>query len=489
MTRLHIGRFMLLVFAATLFTSSSIGRAQKPAASEPGDCTKADLEIHFGFYESPKDYFNFAVLGKNVTDRACVFQDSLFDPRFTGDSPQFRCQDCAKRQREGYRNDTAATFDPVVQPGEIVRKQYRWRTTPENDSISCIRPKGMDSEYSFTWALETPSLMTDVCSDVSVVGTDVLAPRDKYQEEALWTNVRSTAEYKPLKLAAARTAFYIDEAFPLTVSHPLTPLTRPYSPACQPDFIWHRAADGRVRVEVHSGNSSDGCRTLSFEFLPNKVFFSSEWNSAEAKRQSNYGDQELQAFQQVDAGGDPHLHFIASNVVHIQIEGAENPNLRDWTRVKGLAADILLDRDTYQVGEDIPLHLAIANFSAQIPIYSWDPVWDPCISVGIKVLDDGGTALANDQRFLFPPVLCSGHGFGPKLFDQGRIASLEWGLKSTGWLPNRPGTYTIVLSWCTNTGTVKQGARGWSADLKPYATVEARALVHIVPLESPSLSR
>lgn len=488
MTRLRVGQFALLVFVAALLTSGLIGRAQKPA-SEPEDCTKADLEIHFGFYESPEAYFNFAVLGENVTDRACIFRDSLFDPRFTGDSRLFKCSDCAKREREGYRDDSAATFDPAVQPGEIVRKQYRWRTTPENDSISCIHPKGMDSEYSFTWALATPSLMTDVCSDISVVGTDVLAPRDQYQAEALWTNVRTTAEYKPLKLTAARTAYYIDEAFPLTVFHPLTPLTRPYSPACRPVFVWHRAVDGRVRVEEHSGNSSDGCQTVNFEFHPDKVFFTSEWKSAEARRLSNYGDQELQAFQKADAGGDPHLHFIASNVVHIQIEGAENPNLRNWTRVKGLAADILLDRDVYHLGEDIPLHLAIANFSAKAPVYSWDPVWDPCIAVGIKVIDDGGNALADDQRVRDPLFLCSGHGFGPKLFEQGRITSLEWGLKSTGWLPNRPGAYTIVLSWCTSTGTVRQSGGGWTADLKPYATVEAKALIHIVPLESPPLSR
>ncbi len=448
---------------------------------EPPNCTKGDLEIHFGFFESPTGFFNFVVLGKNVSDHACTFLDELFDPRFSGSSPQFKCQDCGKRQREGFRDDSAATSDPVVEPRDIVRKQYRWRTTPEQDSTQCFRPEGMNSEYSYTWALVTPTLMPEVCSDISVTGTDVLAPRDSYQMQAQWSNVLTIKGFEPLTLTALRSAVYIDEKFPLTVSHKYGPPPGSEPGKCRPIYIWHRSADGTVRVEEFSDSSTDGCRTLSLEFLPNKIFFSSDWNSEKAKRLSNYGDQQLQAFERIDSKGDPHFHFIASDIVHVQIEGAESPQLRNWSRLKGLAADILLDRDTYKIGEDIPLHIAVANFNAPVPIYSWDPDWDPCISIGIEVLDAEGKPLPENERVEYPPVLCSGHGFGPKLFDRGRITALEWHLKSTGWLPSHPGTYTIVLSWCTSSGSVSNTSNGWRADLKPYATVEAMATILIIP--------
>jgi hypothetical protein len=188
----------------------------------------------------------------------------------------------------------------------------------------------------------------------------------------------------------------------------------------------------------------------------------------------------LQAFEQIDGEGDPHAHFIVSDILHVRIEESENQNLRNWTRLKGLAANILLDRDTYTVGENIPLHLAIANFDATDPIYSWDPSWDPCISVSIQVLDEAGNPLADKDRFLYPPVMCSGHGFGPRPFERGKITSLEWRLKETGWLPKSPGNYTVVLSWCTSTGAVTQPPNRWKADQKPYATVQAKAAFHII---------
>lgn len=471
----------LIIVAAALSALSTL-RVQA-TASEPNSskqCSKRDLEIHFGFFESPKNYFNFVVQGLNISDHVCTFDYDLFDPGFSETRSPFKCRDCGEREREGYRDDSVVTSDPVVRPGEIVRKHYRWRTAPESGSISCFRPKEMDSENSLTWTLATPSLMKQVCSDISVVGIDILAPRISSQTESLWTN----EYYETLTLTALRSAYYIDEEFPLTISYKYTPPAGPEHGKCLPVFVWHRSADGTVRVEEHRPSSADDCQTMDLSFLPNKVFFSSEWNSEEAKRLSNYGDQELQAFQQVDNREDPHLHFAASDILHVRIEGSDNPNLRNWTRSKGLAANILLDRDTYKVGENIPLHLAIANFDATDPVFSWDPLWDPCISVNIQVLDEAGHPLAFKDRFLYPPVLCNGHGFGPRPFERGKITSLEWSLKQTGWLPKSPGNYTVVLNWCTSTGTVTKQPNGWKANQKPYATVQAKATIHIVPAET-----
>lgn len=173
-----------------------------------------------------------------------------------------------------------------------------------------------------------------------------------------------------------------------------------------------------------------------------------------------------------------------------KVDSPENSGLRHWTRLKGVAADILLDRDTYKVGEDIPLHLAIANFDATAPIFSWDPQWDPCDVVEVQVLDTSGIPLPEQDRFSPPSWSCTGDGFGPRPFEKGKIVSMEWSLKNTGWLPNHPGTYTIVVSWRTSTGSITEPDRKGrvTMSLKPYATVQAKATIHITDSPSPSPS-
>ncbi len=487
-SRLHgLGRFYgsqrAFFLAGLAFAAGAYQQAAAQQATVSPACTKGDLEIHFGFSESPTNFYNLEVQGQNTSSHACSFEDSLFDPRFTGGTPPFRCEDCAKREREGFRDDGVATGSPMVRPGEVVRRQYRWRMRPEVGSdVACFRPQGMDSEYSFTWTLATPSLMRDVCSNISVVGMDVLAARDAGEAEKLWTN----EAYDALNLSATRKAFYLGEVFPLTISDRYPPHGAVDCPAI---YLWDRSADGTVQVEERKGKPAEGCRQ-EVNLRPNQVFSSSEWKTPEAKRLSNYDDHEVRAFEAVSRGEDRHTHFLASEVLHLRVVDSSDQSLRKWTRLDGLAADVLLDRGSYKAGEDIPLHLAIANFAAMVPVYSWDPAWDPCSAVGIQVLDEQGRPLPESSRSHDYAQICSGHGFGPRLFEVGKIASLEWTLQSTGWLPKLPGKYTIVLTWCTSTGKVAQPKNGgWTADLKPYATVQARAAVEIVAADGKAGSR
>ena len=56
---------------------------------------------------------------------------------------------------------------------------------------------------------------------------------------------------------------------------------------------------------------------------------------------------------------------------------------RTWgPRAKGSAAEITLDKDTFRIGEDVRLHLAVENFDVEGSVYSADPVWDPCDVAG-----------------------------------------------------------------------------------------------------------
>jgi hypothetical protein len=135
------------------------------------------------------------------------------------------------------------------------------------------------------------------------------------------------------------------------------------------------------------------------------------------------------------------------------------------------------------LGEDIPLHIAIQNFDAPVPVYYADPVLDPCGLIQIEVRDIYRRTLAREERVMSHSV-CMDHGFGPKLYPKGQIVPLERSLKRKGWLPNRPGTYMIVVTWAPSTSAANDSSvTSAPLTLVPYAVAEANATIDIVESE------
>ena len=126
--------------------------------------------------------------------------------------------------------------------------------------------------------------------------------------------------------------------------------------------------------------------------------------------------------------------------------------------MKGIAADITLDKDTYRVAENVRLHLAIEDFDAEGTIYSGDSSWDPCRAVGIEVRDGAGRVVPEEQR-LQQTSFCMGHGFGPRAMAKGKMVPID---------------------------PVADGSRGRQANVefRKYATAQAMATIHIVATTS-----
>jgi hypothetical protein len=439
------------------------------------ECNKAGMEMHLRFSRGPGHIFNLVVTGKNISGQPCIFDHDLFDPD-NGSNRGIKCRDCRLDLRDGknYRPR------PVIGPGEISREQYRWITvaagdcaecispTPSEWGTGCIRPAELRSE---AWLLKAPSLLADMCSEIHVVGVDILRPSDA--EAGVGADVS-------LRLTALRPAYYVHERMPLRIAGRENNAKSVPVNKCAPLYLWSRTADGSTEMREINTDATNGCAQQKFNYEPNFVFADSEWRSPADERRSNYGEQQLQIFELHDAPPEGPVELAASNELKAQIYGGENRNLRHWTETKGLAADVLLDQDTYRLGENVPLHLVIANFEASAPIYIFDPNWDPCFSLSIEVLDGSGNPLPEEKRDGVP-VGCSGHGFAPRLMPKGELIALEWNLKWFGWLPKEPGDYSIVLNWCASTGKEpKWGKRGWKAKMRPYATVEAKAVLHVV---------
>jgi hypothetical protein len=76
---------------------------------------------------------------------------------------------------------------------------------------------------------------------------------------------------------------------------------------------------------------------------------------------------------------------------------------------------------------------------------------DPYAAIGVEVRDAMGLPLPENERFSIG-TLWTGHGAGPFPFPPGKLVTIERTLVGQGWLPNRPGSYTVLVTWCTLDG-------------------------------------
>jgi len=323
--------------------------------------------------------------------------------------------------------------------------------------------------------LVAPSLLKQVCADYEVSQFSlVTSPASDLQTV-------NASQGATLKLTSKKTTYDLGEPFSLHLAL-AQPAPEPSSKmeGCPTLYLKQRSPDGDTRIDEVKPLAFKGCPHVVLGHQPGDWSSGFDLDSGANTRWQSVGEHSFEVFKLVGSRDDPHLHFVSSNVLRIQLVDPESI-ARHWgERVKGIAVDITLDKDVYQICEDVPLHLAVENFDADVPIYGWDPVWDPCMGVGIEVRDAGGRSLPVNER---SPrwSICTGHGFGPtKLYAKGKVVPLERTLGEEGWLPNHPGAYIVVITWCPDTGLVHDGTNGhfsWAAN--PYAVVHAKANIRI----------
>lgn len=418
-------------------------------------CAKADLNVHFQFFRDA-DSLALSVLGHNISSHACAFDGSLFYPSVQGristppstngtTHPFPECLEC------GLVNGRLPVNPrPTLEPGEVARETFRWRTNPTPGPAHCLSDGWFASP---SYLLVSPSLLQHICSDIYPTQLDVL------------THPNSDLSGDELHLTAPKTTFDDGEHVPMRVTGSVSA----DQAVCPILFVWHRGPDGSTRVDEVPPRPSSACSADDGHNI----------DAGAGSRWSGPGEHHLQVLAVESPFKDGAVHLVGSNVLSIRVVDPLSI-ARTWFRVKGLGASIALDKDTYAVGEDIPLHMAIANFDAAQPIYSWDPLWDPCMAVSVQILQANGNVLPRNEAFESFPW-CGGHGFGPRPFAVDRIVPIERDLRGQGWLPKNPGTYIVVLRWVVCTGTVDQTQTGWTSHLNVYANVEARAVIHIVP--------
>ncbi len=426
------------------------------------NCTQADFDARVQFRNGPGDYFTVVIDKRNLSSHSCVFDGPMYGPslvpdRIEGLPPFGLCYYC----ENGLPNPTSSRLPPLtVLPGQAARQTFRWRTKPADEAAGCLQLKWMSGPV----LLVVPSLLPKVCSDIDVIGFRLVPSPDDELTPAF-------------ELTSGKSTYYEQERFAVRVAR-----IRPGPPpsnenGCPILYMRQRSPDGETRIDEVRPLAFNGCPTI-LGHQPGDWQSGFELDSGASARWMGLGEHALQVLQLVSSPHDSQIRFATSNFLRIQLGDASTIPRKWGPRIKGIAADITLDKETFRIGEDVRLHLAVEDFDADVPIYAWDPLWDPCFAIGLEVRDASGQPLPANERFPNWSV-CMGHGFGPRLVAKGKVIPLERTLGEEGWLPSHAGMYIIVVTWTPCADANAPGTKP-APDLKPYAVAQAEAVIHVV---------
>lgn len=427
----HLYRFTVsapVLLALLCGTSLSAQQGPYDLRREYPTCASADLETSLRFGVEINGNERIIIDRKNVSDHVC-------------DLPPFDLN--LGLSQEFYREPPGT---PVVAlPGQTGEEIVRWSTVPASDKSKCVKIGWMSEPILAV----TPSLMPQVCSEVSTsLWTLIKSPFDSSTDATASVGSDREPEEPAFRLTAGKSIYDDGESFVLHVTRdPSSEWVPPEDNLCPMLFLSVNSPGRGERVDELHPISFQGCGPDLGVRSTHNWQTGFDLSSGSGSRWSGAGEH---SFQVLAVSGSPdaaEVHFAASNVLRIQIlDPTTIP--RNWGPLtQGLRASVALDKETYRLGEDIPLHIAIQNLSSTLHVYSVSPVWDPFWAVGIEVLDSRGQPLPVTER-MAPTGLMTGHGLGLRPFDKGKLVPLEWSLGRLGWLPKAPGEYTILASWC-----------------------------------------
>jgi hypothetical protein len=315
-----------------------------------------------------------------------------------------------------------------------------------------------------------------VCSNIEISTFYAVDPPSSVVDAASPTHGQTFA----FRLSTNKSTFDEGESFNLRLSvDPSSAIAAPTSD-CPTLYLRSRSPDGATRIDEMPPLAFKGCKTQAFGHEPGDWHSGFDVDSGANSFWMGVGEHTLQVFVMTGSPEDKEIEFAASNPVHFQIADPTTLVRRWGPLTGGLRADIAFDKSEFPVGEDIPLHAAVENLSSDVPVFSVDPVWDPCNVVGIQIRDSRGNLLPGSAVFGSAPI-CMGHGRGPRLLERGKIDPLEGHLGAFGGTQRPPGDYTIDLTWIPCVGKQNDPpATGLTPQPTACVTVKASASIRIV---------
>jgi len=356
------------------------------------------------------------------------------------------------------RNNTSTTCalgDRLLKPNEMVHRSRRWRTGPSEGATACHWE--MDNSNLENQLLVSPTLLPPVCSQIQYSGytSGPFIPD--------WPPAKSPpASPEPrLTLSASKQHYMRGEVVPLHVSIADSEHTAPRSKQGCPIFLRSVThPSGLPRFDEMSPTTP----RMEQDFVMLKNCTGADViETAEARFDFDGTDQLDESSPGIVqfftlAGTSPYgeIRLVGSNSIPIDFQDPADLQ-RAWGPAKeGVQASLMIDKLTYEIGEDIPLHIAAQVVSPEHSVYG-EPdtvggsfMSDFSGSFHLTILGEDGVPVGKENpsnlRILelggsSGPIAC------PSPLEIARVYPLERSAKRLGLLPTQPGTYRITVTW------------------------------------------
>jgi hypothetical protein len=449
---MHSGETMMrLSWTLVLLMLSATSPAQ-PLPVQP--CPFDALDPTFQAIDGPDYSYTLALNLRNISRETCWMGTY---PGGTGVAPASApagtgVKICYRSCEQDDQQPSDARI--TLAPGDWIHQTRRWKSSPAGVAAKCVSPSDMGWDKtldfnSYYW-LFSSSLLKPICSP--------LWTTDYARGQFLPDTVKSLASGSRLPVlhwANEEGVSYTREHIPLRVivEDPVHLLSLDER-SCPRLFVRVRDAtpsQGMSRTtrvdEVHDLV----CKTESAGASGTR--FTIEFDASYAltrKNDADKGEYTVDASSLAKIKGR-YLLVGATNGLHLSMVEGKFVR-RDWgPSVEGIAVSLTLDKDSYDLGSDIPLHIALENFSSPTTIFAMDPYMDPP-GAGLELQDSNG----------HPIPLGAGAGFGGHGFCHpflpGLVFPVELTLSQMGFQPDRPGIYKVVAIWNPS----RNGGCGWT---------------------------
>ena len=421
----------------------------------PPDCQPAALDATLAFSSPPGEH-EVAINYRNISDTACMMGGgigAMFDDWHEGSNIWAKeCRNCGVHGTEPL----------VLAPGESGYFLLRWKSLSDG-SEPCTDADGFNTNNVTVVA---PSLLDQVCS---AVDERSFLPGSFRRN---WPDSGADTGYS-VELSAPDSVLYAGDSFPFraVVSDPKGQLALD-DHSCPITFIRTRDASGSTMFHQISG-FSPRCRMASFGAGRT---IEMEMRAPGLGVLNIPGSTSVRFYVLTGPGNAREVALAASNSLQMRIVDPATLTPNWGPEVAGVAISLVLDKETYKTGEDVPVRIDLENFSATQEIGSGEL---PCgAGLTIEVRDSAG-APVQDRRSGW---VCTGHGW-QTAYPPGKPVPVPGiALGYLRLLPDHPGTYTVTTTWNVNSFVPGHMAGELGRPLQPYAIVHSQpATFRIVP--------
>jgi TPR repeat protein len=339
---------------------------------------------------------------------------------------------------------------------EIAHSSRRWRTvSADGTSTGCHAE--MDNSNLGKILMLSPTLLAQACSEIQFSD---YAAGPFVPDWAAEKNHALSPEPK-LTLSATKSQYMKMEYVPLRVAVDGVDAASPRTKQGCPVLLRSITAEtGLIRIdEMTPEIPQDGwtienvihCRDAKTPGAEPREF---EFDGA--PNLDEKASNTVRFFMLAGTSSRGEIRFVESNQITVSFKDpAEMP--RTWGPVKqGVHVALSLDKLTYAVGEDIPLHIAAQVVSSDQPVFAEPDVRrgaffsDFSGAFHLTLIGEDGVIVGNEapSNLRFDGLWgSSGPAICPGSLKIGTVYPLERSAKRLNLLPRRPGTYRVFVTW------------------------------------------